>query len=128
MPHIKAIIGKEHYRTEITAGDHTIISDEPLNEGGNNEGFSPLRLIAASLGSCTAITLRLFADRKGWALESCEVHITVSFENGTTVFKKDIKLTGDLPEEQRLSLLKIAEKCFIHKLLTNPIKINTELI
>ncbi|MEI6091112.1 MAG: OsmC family protein [bacterium] len=128
MAHIKAKIGKEHYITEIVAGNNMIISDEPVSEGGNGEGFSPFYLLAASLGSCTAITLRMYADKKGWDLESCEVNIAFDQENGTSVFKKDILLIGDLNDEQKQRLLMIADKCFIHKILTNSIEINTGLI
>jgi len=128
MAHIKAIIKKKHYRTEIIAGKHTIISDEPVVEGGNGEGLSPFHLLAASLGSCTTITIRLYADRKGWPLESCEVSVSINRENGTTFFKKDILLVGNLTDEQKQVLLKIADKCFIHKILTGPIEINSSLI
>lgn len=128
MTNLKAIIGKDHYRTEIIAGNNTIIADEPVTEGGKDDGFSPFHLLTASLGSCTAITLRMYADRKGWDLESCEVNVSVTQENGTSVFKKEILLVGDLNDEQKQRLLIIADKCFIHKLLNNPIVINTELI
>lgn len=128
MPHIKAIIGKEHYRTEIISDKNTIISDEPISEGGKGEGLSPYHLLAASLGSCTAITIRMYADRKGWNLDSCEVNVTIGQEAGTVLFQKNILLVGDLNEEQKQRLLKIADKCFIHKILTNPINITTELI
>lgn len=128
MPHIKAIIGKEHYRTEIISVKNTIISDEPISEGGKGEGLSPYHLLAASLGSCTAITIRMYADRKGWNLDSCEVNVSIKQESGTAFFLKNILLVGDLSEEQKQVLLKIADKCFIHKILTNPINITTELI
>jgi putative redox protein len=128
MTHIKATIGKDHYRTEIIAGENTIIADEPLSEGGMGEGFAPSYLLAASLGSCTAITLRMYADRKCWDLESCEVNVYFSKDNDTAILTKKILLVGDLSEEQKQRLLKIADKCFIHKILTNPIEINTELI
>jgi putative redox protein len=128
MKQITAKIGKDHYRTEIISGDNIIISDEPIDEGGNNEGFSPLRLLAASLGSCTAITLRMYADRKGWDLESCEVNVSIYPETGTANFQKGILLVGNLTEVQKETMLKIADKCFIHKILTNQININTVLI
>jgi putative redox protein len=128
MPPIKAKIGKDHYRTEIIAGNNTIISDEPVSEGGKGEGLSPYNLLGASLGSCTVITIRMYADRKGWNLESCEVDVTIYPFHEKSIIKKNVLLVGDLSEEQKQRLLKIADKCFIHKLLTNPIEINTRLI
>jgi len=128
MQKLTAIIGKDLYRTEITSGNNSIIADEPLSDGGKDEGFSPFSLLASSLAACTAITLRMYADRKNWDLESCEVNITVDQYGGKTIFFFFILFVGNLDEEQKQRLLKIADKCFIHKVLTNPIEINTRLI
>src|SRR3546814_13655572 len=73
MAHGTARIGKDHYRTEIAVGDHSLVADEGPGLGGQNAGPAPYDLLPASLGACTAITLRMYADRKEWTLESVEV-------------------------------------------------------
>ena len=70
-------IGRDHYRTVVTADGHTIISDEPLELGGTNEGMNSSMLLLASLGSCTAITLRMYADRKKWPLEKVRIELSM---------------------------------------------------
>ena len=73
-----ARIGKDRYRTEIDVGGHALIADEPPALGGGGVGPAPYDLLLASLGACTAITLRMYADRKGWPLESVEVGLRLS--------------------------------------------------
>ena len=117
------------YLTEIKAEKNTIIVDEPVSLGGEGAGLSPMELLAASLGSCTAITLRMYAERKKWDLK--DVRVEVTFQNdpnekGSSFFC-DIELIGDLSEEQREKLLEIGKKCPIHKTLLNPIEIESKL-
>ena len=64
-----ATIGKQKYKTEIQAGNHIIMADEPEELGGGNLGFTPTELLESSLAACTAMTIRMYADRKGWDLE-----------------------------------------------------------
>jgi putative redox protein len=130
MAQIQAHIGRQHYRTELTTTTNTLIADEPLDSGGEDLGFSPSELLASALGTCTSVTLRMYADRKEWQLE--EVKVKVAFErnkdNNTSYFTREIELIGDLEDEQRQRLLQIANQCFIHKTLTNPIEISTNLV
>jgi putative redox protein len=130
MASIKAHIGKQKFRTEITSATNTLISDEPLDLGGEDLGFSPGELLASSLAACTAATLRMYADHKNWPLD--EVKIEVKFERDTQTntasFIKVIEFFGDLDEKQIARLTSVASACPIHKVLTNPVTITTEII
>ncbi|WP_442591603.1 OsmC family protein [Pedobacter sp. AW31-3R] len=122
-------LDQSHYRTKVYAGGHFIYADEPEDIGGTDEGMTPAALLLASLGSCTAITLRMYADRKGIALEAVKIHLAI--ENKEEELSKDTRISmkmefeGDLSTAQRQRLLEIADKCPIHKILTNPIAIET---
>lgn len=119
-------LDQSKYKTKIFADGHFIYADEPEDLGGTNEGMAPGALLLASLGSCTAITVRMYADRKQIPLTSITIHLTICPEEEMdkgTVIERKIELLGDLDEEQRKSLMIIADKCPIHKILSNPIRI-----
>ena len=124
---VKATIGRDHYRTVLTAGKNTVIGDEPIDKGGTDEGMNPFEILAAALGCCTCTTVRMYADRKEWKLESINVTLTLARddEKNTTNITRDIEFVGDLSPEERERLLVIANKCPVHKTLTNPINIQT---
>ncbi len=115
---VKATINKEHYACSVTNGTHEILVDEPLNLGGTDKGFAPKGLLMASLASCVAITLRMYADRKQLPIEKIEVEVTIDTENGETVFFEEITCTGQLTDEQKIRLEDIASKCPVSKILT----------
>lgn len=125
-------IGKDHYRTEIHADGHILISDEPLELGGKNEGINPTLLLLASLGSCTAITLRMYADRKEWAVDKIRVELSLEIVKRdlqqTSYIKRHIHFEGDLTTEQKKRLLYIADHCPLHQIMTNPIVIITNVL
>lgn len=129
MIKVTAHIGKQTYKTEIKSATNTIISDEPATVGGKDLGFAPRELLASSLASCTSITLRMYADRKGWDLT--DVKVDVDFEwnedKSKSVINRKIALFGTLDDAQRERLLKIANNCPIHKILSNPIEISSIL-
>lgn len=127
---VKAKIGRKKYEIKIASSTNTIIADEPLDLGGEDLGFSPSELLASSLSACTCATLRMYADRKQWDLESIEVETTFERDNfkNESLIKRNIRLTGNLDEEQKKRLVAIANSCFIHKTLSNPIHISTEII
>ena len=129
MATVTAHIGTAHYATTLRTAQHQLIADEPPEHGGGDTGFSPSELLAASLAACTSITLRMYADRKQWTLESAEVEVTVERDAAakSTVFTRKIQLLGALDDEQRHRLLDIANKCPIHQTLTQSITINTSL-
>ena len=129
MEKITAHIGAAHYKTEIRSEKNTIISDEPESVGGTDLGFAQDELLAYSLEACTCITLRMYADRKEWALHDVivEVNFEKNPEENKTNIIRSIQLFGDLDNEQKTKLLQIADKCPMHKLLSNPIAITTDL-
>jgi putative redox protein len=130
MTAIKASIGKEQYKIEIKSPTgNLVIADEPIEKGGQDKGFSPKELLASALAACTCATVRMYADRKTWSLEKVNVDIELNEETpGQTKFVRKIQLVGTLDEEQRDRLLKVANACPIHKILTNPIAIETILV
>jgi putative redox protein len=128
---ISSHIGKELYRTEIASpSGSTLLSDEPLDRGGQNKGLSPTELLAASLAACTSVTLRMYADRKGWDLAEINTHIELVRDDlvNKTAIERSIQLIGNLDETQKARLLAIANNCPVHRILNNPIEIKTELI
>jgi len=99
-------------------GGHTLIVDEPPDRGGTDTGPRPTQLLAASLAGCTAITVEMYADRKGWDLGAVEVDVDVAYEGTVpSTYAVALKLPPELSEEQRQRLLKIAAKCPVHKVL-----------
>ena len=129
MTSVTASTGKDKYKTQIKTANHTFIVDEPLSVGGKDLGPKPGELLAASLASCTGITLRMYADRKGWDLQETMIEVTTEsniLENNTK-FNMNIRLFGNLDEQQRIKLLEIANKCPIHKILENTILVQTFL-
>jgi uncharacterized OsmC-like protein/alpha/beta superfamily hydrolase len=133
-------MGEDHYRCEIYVGPHHITGDEPRESGGTDAGADPYGLLTAALGACTAITLRMYADRKQIPMKSLSVHLThdkvyakdaSDCAEGKEVkmdrFTRELELEGDLSEEQRLKLLAIANKCPVHNTLEHQSQIDTRL-
>jgi len=121
-------LDKSHYKTKVYAGGHFIYADEPEEVGGTDEGMAPGALLLASLGSCTAITIRMYADRKNYNLDAIKIELAICKEeemSTETRITRKIEFSGDLTEDERQRLLVIADKCPIHKILSNPIKIET---
>jgi putative redox protein len=102
------------YANAVEAAGHSLICDEPVADGGANAGPQPFEYVLAGLGACTAMTLRMYADRKGWALRRAAVVVTMP-EPAKLV--RMVTLDGDLDDEQRKRLLAIAEHCPVHKFL-----------
>jgi len=125
---IKAVLHKAHYATEITSDTNTLIADEPISHGGTAKGFAPMELLASSLAACTSITLRMYADRKEWALDSIEVSVNIEANTTESLFNRAITLNGNLSQEQTDKLLDIANHCPVHKILSNTISIHTTLL
>lgn len=120
-----ARIGQDRYRTEITVGGRDLIADEPPALGGQGAGFAPYDLLLASLGACTAITLRMYADRKGWPMESLEVGLRL---HGAEERRIDRTLTiVGLDEEQRARMADIAERTPVTLTLKTGLPIDTRL-
>lgn len=122
-----ATIGKDSYKTELIVSGHRVIADEPEELGGTNLGPAPGEFLMIALASCSAITLRMYADRKKWNVEKIKVEVTYEKAEYKTIFKREISFEGVLDEEQRKRMLEIANSCPVHKTLTNPIEIETTL-
>ncbi len=125
---ISATIGLDHYKTELVTPGHNALADEAEDKGGTNLGPAPGEFLMMSLASCTAITLRMYADRKKWPVEKIRIEVSSEKLNDTTIFRRKVYLEGTLDETQRQRMLQIANSCPVHKTLTNPIEIKTELL
>ena len=135
---VVASIGAEGYRTEIAASGHALVADEPIAVGGTNLGPTPYDLLNAGLGACTVMTLRMYADRKGWPLEGVtarlqheKIHASDCQECESSAsgkidrIEREIELAGPLDDAQRKRLMEIADKCPVHRTLEGDIHIVT---
>src|ERR1700676_470279 len=137
---VTVIGGHSGLRQAISVGPHHLIADEPKTSGGSDAGPDPYELLLSTLGSCTNMTLRMYADRKKWPLKEIRVALThsknysndcVNCEQPTAMLdriQRRIMLLGELSAEQRQRLLEIANLCPVHKSLTSSINIQTELV
>ena len=128
------------FAQEIRTGTHQLLSDEPASEGGTATGPGPYDLLLAALGSCTSMTVSLYARRKQWPLESVRIRLRHSrvhaadcadcAEKPTLLDRidRDIELIGPLDDAQRARLLEIADRCPVHRTLTSEIDIRTQLL
>lgn len=128
------------FAQQIVAGEHHLVADEPESSGGTDIGPGPYDLMLAALGSCTSMTVALYARRKQWPLETVRVRLrhskvyAVDSEDSETKpvkldrIERDVELVGALDDEQRERLLEIANKCPVHRTLTSDIDIQTRLV
>ncbi len=113
------------FAQDIVVGSHRIRADEPTEMGGGDTGAAPHELLLAALGSCTAMTLKVYAERKGWPLRDVRVTLSGVSAGGVYTITRTLAIDGDLDGEQRQRLIEIAEKCPVHKTLTGDIAIYT---
>jgi putative redox protein len=114
------------YAVKIRAGHHTLTADEPVSAGGGDAGASPFGLLLSSLGACTAITLRMYTERKKWPLAAIDVRLTYRWEGDAPHIDRDLTLMG-LDAEQRARCAEIAEKTPVTRALKRGIQIKTTL-
>ncbi|TFF34930.1 OsmC family protein [Mucilaginibacter psychrotolerans] len=123
----RAVIGRAQYQTLVNSGGHAIIADEPLDEGGTNTGMSPYNLLLASLASCTVITLRIYINRKMWAIDEVAVDLQMYRTGNGILIDSAISFKGEVTQEQQKRLVAIADACPIHKILVGNITITTSI-
>lgn len=131
---------RSRYVEEILVGGHRLLADEPSEAGGTDAGPGPYELLLAALGTCTCITVRMYAERKQWPLEAVHValrHAKIHSDDCAACesevrlidqIEMEISLTGDLSGDQRQRLLEIAGRCPVHRTLTSQVKINTRAV
>jgi len=140
---VVASIGRDHYRTELSVRRHALVADEPESVGGTDQGPTPYDLVAAGLGACTVMTLRMYADRKEWPLDGARARLrhrkihkrdeeegdaSDGGDGGSSrldVIDREIELHGDLDEEQRARLMEIADRCPVHRTLEAAVEVRT---
>lgn len=132
---------KDGLQVEIHAGRHGLIADEPLDAGGEGAGPSPYDFLLSSLAACTIMTLHMYARRKGWSLDAVEVKLDTdkvyskdckdceSDPNAKVdIIERELRILGDLEEDQLARLVQIADRCPVHRTLTSETKIRTKVV
>lgn len=129
---ITASLSGSPYQVKLSDGIHQWLGDEPQANGGGDSGPSPHQLLLSALGACTAITLAMYAQRKGMPLQAINVQLSLlqasSAQHPQTRIGRDIQLSGELNDAQRQRLLDIANACPIHKLLSGEVLIDSQLL
>jgi putative redox protein len=127
MAHARGSIGTTNYAVSLTAGNHQLHSDEPPAVGGRDIGPGPSDLLCAALCACTAITLRMYAERKQWPLTGADVDARYTREGKQGSIARVLKLHGELNDAQRARLADIAERTPVTLTLKNGVPITTTL-
>ncbi len=118
---------EQGYAQQVRAGRHRLGADEPTSSGGTDTGASPYQLVLAGLAACTAITLRMYAQRKGWELGTVEVELSLSKEGDADVIHREVRCSAPLTGEEQARLSEIAEKTPVTKTLKQGARIDTQL-
>ncbi len=120
---------EDNFTTSINTIDHGLIADEPIAVGGDNFGMAPYELVSSGLAACTVMTIKLYAERKGWEIEEVFCYVDHSKEmvegENVDVFSKSLQFVGNLDEKQQERLRQIAGKCPVHKTLERAVTIET---
>jgi len=126
MTIVRTAIGVTPYAVTVRAGQHTLIVDEPVDRGGRDAGPAPHELVLAGLGACSAITLRMYADRKQLTIRSLEIDLTSHKDGERNVIRRIVRLDADLTPEQRARFADIIERTPVTLTLKNGSEILTE--
>ena len=136
---VMANLGATGYTTQIIAGNHHFIADEPIKVGGSDLGPNPYELVSSGLAACTSMTIHMYARRKEWKVDNVETHVSYSKKHADDCehcendmakidhFEREISNKGDLDEKQLKRLMQIADKCPVHKTLSSQAQISTKL-
>jgi len=128
MPNATATIGRTNYSTVIRSGNHNLMADEPPERGGMDAGPTPTDLLLSALAACTCITLRMYAERKSWAINA--VHVAVAAARAadkTLTVERVLTFDGTLSDEQKNRLADIAERTPVTVALKSGAAIQTRL-
>jgi len=117
----------EKYRVEIEAGRHPLVADEGAHLGGSDAGPAPFELLLGALAACTAITLRMYAERKAWPLDGLSIDLAFGRDDDVARIDRAITVEGGLSDEQLVKLAKIAERTPVTLVLKSGVAIRTEL-
>jgi len=132
---VTATIGQRGFRTDVSAGRHALVVDEPVSVGGTDAGPTPYEFLLSALAGCTLMTLRMYADRKGWPLEGAKIQLRSGRSHeldcekcetekvGIGHIQRRLELTGPITDEQRVRLLSIADRCPIKQTLERGIHV-----
>ena len=117
------------YRHTVSVRSHDLVVDEPKDQGGEDSGPDPQEMLAVSLASCVAITVEMYATRKGWSIGDveCEVEYEPAQRGSPTKFNLTLRLPKELPEDQRERLMQIAAKCPVHRTLEGEVMVEEKL-
>lgn len=113
------------FAQNVTVAGHQLRADEETSKGGDDTGAAPHELLLAALGSCTAMTLKAYAERKGWPLTNVHVTVNGAHSEAGLGITRTLTLDGELTSEQRQRLIEIADKCPVHRSLVGEITIST---
>jgi putative redox protein len=128
MVQAKASIGTTNYAVSITAGHHQLNADESVKLGGKDTGPAPYELLCPALGACTAITLRMYAERKGWPLRGLHVDVRFERKDGEGAIARVLSFEGELNNDQRGRLADIAERTPVTLTLKQGVVITTSVV
>ncbi len=128
MARATASIGNDKYTTRIEVGSHALMADEPVRNGGQGAGPAPYDYLLAGLGACTAITLRMYADRKQWLVTvvAVDLHLTHA-EDGSLLVRRTLTISGAVDAAQQARMAEIAEKTPVTLTLKAGMRIDTTL-
>lgn len=113
---------------QIEIGPHRLVADESVEKEGEDLGPNPYEYLCVALGACTALTAKLYAQRKGWPLDDTEVQVILTRDDDLTVFDRKVRFVGPLDSTQKDRLLEIVNHCPVHKILTGRIQVDTALL
>ncbi|AUC86551.1 osmotically inducible protein OsmC [Polaribacter sp. ALD11] len=128
MANSKVVLSSKNYLAEAKMRKHFAVIDEPVNDGGDDNGPTPVEYLLTAIGSCVSITLRMYAERKGWDVGKITVNVSQVKDENSTHLTEEISFEKDVTEEQKKRLLVIAGKCPVAKMVKGETEIATNIL